>query len=146
MFIDKGKDAIDEFLTLEIRELAELGSAAEMSGIEGIASGTTQRTFFGDFDGKRWRAAAEDTSPCLQDFGCFHDLSQKSGGTGWLSEGNGRLAGYQLAGSERKEIKSAEEVCKRRQGSRGYGLRERKNLAQPVRPLSVAAEKTTPAM
>jgi hypothetical protein len=50
--IDNGEDVPDEVVSLEIRELAKLGFAAEMSGIEGVAAGTTKWALFGDFDGE----------------------------------------------------------------------------------------------
>jgi hypothetical protein len=75
VFINKSKHAIDEFVSLEIGEFAQLSGASEMRGVEGVTAGTAQGALLGDFDRKRGRATTEDTCPRVKDFGCFHDLS-----------------------------------------------------------------------
>jgi hypothetical protein len=53
MCVDERQDAVDEFLAFEIADLAKREIAAEMIVAVGVATGTMQRTFARDFDGKR---------------------------------------------------------------------------------------------
>jgi hypothetical protein len=48
--IDHRQHAPDKFIALKVGELAQLGRAAEMRRIKGIASRAPQRAFFCDFD------------------------------------------------------------------------------------------------
>ena len=52
VLVDEGEDFCYEFVSLEVGELAELGFAAEMSCVEGVAAGAAERAFFRDFDGE----------------------------------------------------------------------------------------------
>jgi hypothetical protein len=49
-FVEKVEHTLNELVSFEVGEFAKLGLSAEMSGVEGIAAGAPQRTFFGDFD------------------------------------------------------------------------------------------------
>jgi hypothetical protein len=49
-FIDEGEHAPDQLVAFEVGELTEFGPAAEMRGVESVATGATQRTFFRDLD------------------------------------------------------------------------------------------------
>ena len=51
VLVDEGEDFSYEFVALEVGELAELGFAAEVGCVEGVATGAAQGAFFGDFDG-----------------------------------------------------------------------------------------------
>jgi hypothetical protein len=62
-FINDGQHAANELITFEVGYLAEDGCAAQMSWIEGIASGATQGAFFGYFYGNRWGTAGQDSHP-----------------------------------------------------------------------------------
>ena len=55
--------AVDEFLALEIADLAQRELAAEMIVAVRVAAGTAQRTLARDFDGQRRRVAREDPTP-----------------------------------------------------------------------------------
>ena len=57
---------LDERVTLVIGELTERDRAAKVTIAVGIASGTAQRTFAGDFNGKHRRTSKQDLAPGLQ--------------------------------------------------------------------------------
>ena len=61
--IDERDDAVDQFLSFEIADLAQREIAAEMIVAVGVAAGAAQRALAGDFDGEGGRVAREDPTP-----------------------------------------------------------------------------------
>jgi hypothetical protein len=60
VLVDQSEYSRDQFIPLEVRELTELDGTAQVSRIEGIASGTPQGTFFGEFDRQQGGTAGEN--------------------------------------------------------------------------------------
>lgn len=52
MLADEIDDAVNERVAMEIAELAEGNTAAEVRISVGVAAGATERAFAGDFDGE----------------------------------------------------------------------------------------------
>jgi hypothetical protein len=67
-----------QFLAAKIGKLAKLLLASEVRLVEGIASGSAQRAFLGDFDGKRRPAPGKNATPCLEYFGSLHRCLMRS--------------------------------------------------------------------
>ena len=67
-FVEEVEYSLDEFIAFEVRELAKLGSSAEVGRIECVATGAAQRAFFGDFDRQGGSAAGENFTPRVKNF------------------------------------------------------------------------------
>jgi hypothetical protein len=63
VFAHEREDAIYERVTVEVAELAESDSAAQVLVTIGIAPGTAERALASDFDGEQGNSAGEDASP-----------------------------------------------------------------------------------
>ena len=63
MVIDESEDPVDELLSLVVAHFTKREVTAEMIVAVGVAPGTTERTFTGDFDRERRCVASQDTSP-----------------------------------------------------------------------------------
>jgi hypothetical protein len=66
--VDEGEDAGDQLFSAEVGELTEDGFAAQVGGVKGVAAGTAQGTFLGDFDGKRRGTARKNPGPGMENF------------------------------------------------------------------------------
>jgi hypothetical protein len=75
--IDKGQDAVDQLLAFEVADLTKRQVATEMVVAVGVAAGTAERTFAGDFDGHRRRVAGKDP-PHAGRIPCIASLYQAS--------------------------------------------------------------------
>ncbi len=64
MLVDHSEHSHNQFVALEVRELAKLCRASQVCRIECVASRTAQGAFLGDLDRKRRCAAGEDAGPC----------------------------------------------------------------------------------
>ena len=51
VLVDERENSAHQFVTFEVGELAKLHARAEVRGVEGVAAGTAQGAFLGDFDG-----------------------------------------------------------------------------------------------
>ena len=63
VFVHEREDAIDEGVTVEIAELAESDTAAEVLFAIGVTAGAAQGAFARDFDREQGDTAGEDASP-----------------------------------------------------------------------------------
>jgi hypothetical protein len=49
--VEQGEDAVDQLISAKVGELGQQSVVAEVSGVECVAAGATQRAFFSDLDG-----------------------------------------------------------------------------------------------
>jgi hypothetical protein len=81
--VNQIEETADQFRSLEIADLTERDGATEMIVAVGVAAGTSERAFAGDFDRKRRTIAAKDSPPRGDD--TFHTSNisgASSGATG----------------------------------------------------------------
>ncbi len=90
VLVDQLEHAVDQLLSFEIREAAQVGGA-EMRVFVGVASGTAQRAFFGDFQRKAGNTADKGSAPRLQNWLDLHcgQLHIHFGCCSWM-RGRGR--------------------------------------------------------
>ena len=72
MASDDVEDAVDQFLSLEVRELTQDDVAAEVLIAVGVAARAPQRALARDLDRQVGPIAREDPAPGLDDCACFH--------------------------------------------------------------------------
>ena len=72
MALDDVQHAVDELLSLEVRELAQHDVAAEMRVAVGVAARAAQRTLARDLDRQVRLVPCEDPAPRLEDCAAFH--------------------------------------------------------------------------
>ena len=63
VLLDEIHNPPDEFLPAKIAEVAQVGRAAQVLLVVGIASRAAQRTFLGDLDGQHGRASCQYAAP-----------------------------------------------------------------------------------
>ena len=68
LFVEQGQDAVDQLLSAKVGEFGQQSVVAEVSWVEGVAAGATQRALFGDLDGERWGATGQDPCPGMEYF------------------------------------------------------------------------------
>ncbi len=68
MFFDEAQNAVDQCIAAKVGKIAQRAFAAKVRVAIGITSGTTQRAFAGDFDGKQGRMTGKNVFPSAQHF------------------------------------------------------------------------------
>jgi len=67
-FVQESEHTLDELVSLEVGEFAELDASIEVRWVEGVTTRAAQRAFLGNFDGQGRSATDENLGPCAEDF------------------------------------------------------------------------------
>ena len=100
---DDAEHAVDEFLALEVGELAEHHASTEVVVAVGVAARAAQRTLASDLDGEVRTIALENPAPPGNDTGLYQQHASKSA----------FIRGRRWERNDRDDQRSIEPDCRR---------------------------------